>query len=127
MSFKSTTERSPKIERRPTVWLTNLGGHPYSKAERFGTLIPLTKGETNPFKPDRIASSVGSILRQASEDDYVLVSGMPTVVGVVMAIWLTKFKKIQLLQWSMRQQDYELVTLYRETIDRASNQGEMSA
>lgn len=102
--------------RVPVVWVTNWGGHPYSKAERFGRLLALTKGTVNPFKLDRIAYTVGLMLKQADEEDYLLISGLPVVVGVIMAMWLTKFKKVKILQWSIRAQDYEAVTLYAETV-----------
>lgn len=110
------------------VWITNQGGHPYSKAERFGRLLPLTKGTVNPFKLDRIAYTIGMMLKQADEEDYLLISGLPVIVGIIMAMWLTKFSKVKILQWSIRNQDYELVTLYSETVHHNALQiGDASA
>ena len=117
-----------KTERKPVVWVTNYGGHPYEKAERFGRLIPLTKGSVNPFKLDRIAYSVGLLMQEAQEEDFVLISGMPVVVGLIMSMWLAKFRKVKMLQWSIRKQDYEHTTLYAETVTRNALQvGDMSA
>lgn len=114
---QSRTPSAARTDGRvPVVWVTNWGGHPYSKAERYGRLLALTKGTVNPFKPDRIAYVVGLMLKQADEEDYLLISGLPVVVGLIMAMWLSKFKKVKLLQWSIREQDYEPVTLYAETV-----------
>lgn len=119
---------SDLTERKPVVWVTNWGGHPYEKAERFGRLIPLTKGSVNPFKLDRIAYGVGMLMQQASEEDFLLISGLPVVVGLIMTMWLAKFKKVKMLQWSIREQDYEQTTLYADAVARnALQKGEMSA
>lgn len=126
MLQQSTTDQ--ETERKPVVWVTNWGGHPYSKAERFGRLVPLTKGTVNPFKLDRIAYGVGRLMEQAHEEDFILISGLPVVVGLIMSMWLTKFKRVKMLQWSIRLQDYEQTTLYAETVMRNALQvGEMSA
>lgn len=108
-------------ERRPTVWVVNDGGHDYSKAESWGTLVRLTEGGLNPFKLDRLSQQIAEKLSIATADDYLLISGLQIINGLCMVMWLMKFDHLNLLQWANRGAgDYKLVTLDRATLARTT-------
>ena len=98
-------------ERTPTVWIVNEGGHvTYSKAKRFGTLVPLTRRNINPFRPDRLALELATKLKTGQEDDYLLLSGPPIANALALYLWLSTFDTANLLIWST-EGDYELRTV----------------
>lgn len=56
----------------PTVFIINKGGHDYSDAEQYGTLVPLSSGKINPFKIGREQEDFTRILSEATNEDYLL-------------------------------------------------------
>lgn len=110
------------VVRQPVVWLVNEGGHAYTKAERFGRLLPLTQGNVNHFNLDRLMVSVGPKLQSANEEDYLLISGSPILNGLIVSMWLAKFPKVNLLQWSTRADGYVHITLHRDAVVRMATQ-----
>lgn len=104
--------------RQPVVWVINEGGHDYSKAEEFGRLMPVTMGTVNVFNPDRLMVICGHRLRMAQEADFVVVSGSPTINAIFIAMWLRRFERINLLQWSHRDDSYKLVTVTSAAIEK---------
>jgi hypothetical protein len=115
------TPSTEVVVRQPVVWLVNEGGHAYTKAERFGRLLPLTQGNVNHFNLDRLMVSVGPKLQSAHEDDYLLISGSPILNGLIVSMWLAKFQKANLLQWSTRADGYVHITLHRDAVNRMAN------
>lgn len=109
-------------KRKPIVWVANVGGHQYDKAEQFGRLMPLTSGNVNYYNLDRVMVSVSPKLAMAEADDYLLVSGSPILVGLIMSMWLTRFGRINLLQWSQVQENYVPIILRRDAVERMSTQ-----
>ena len=106
-------------ERVPVVWVVNYGGHNYAEAaERFGRLIPLTTGSVNPFNPDRLAVNISEKIKVADVMDYVLISGAPILNGIVMMLWLLKFRNINILQWSNRDKEYKHLILSADNLAR---------
>lgn len=126
---RHSLQRSPSVSsvkegpmtRTPVVWIVNEGGHTYEKAEQFGRLIALTRGNVNHFNLDRLMVNVGPRLQAATEDDYLLVSGTPILNGLVVSMWLAKFSKANLLQWSTRADGYVLIVLHRAAVHRMAN------
>lgn len=96
-----------------TVWIANEAGHNYEKARVFGDdLKPLTLGNINPLQVDRLiwhlARGIGKYVR---EDDYLLVSGTPIISAMALLLWMTHFKKCQILLWNASGREYELTTV----------------
>ena len=110
-----------RAEEIPTVWLVNEGGHDYSDLARFGNVIPVTTGSVNPFNPGRLLVAIQHRLQLAKETDYVAISGLQILNGLVMVFWLMRFERIQLLQWSTRQSRYECKDITRDQIERMVN------
>jgi hypothetical protein len=99
----------------PTVWIVNNCGHPYEDAKRFGELESLTIGNVNPLRPDRLCWNIAQgIAKYASEKDFLLVSGTPTVNMLALELWLGRFGYAQLLQWNAKKKEYELSVLKRD-------------
>jgi hypothetical protein len=108
--------------RAPIVWLVNEGGHDYTTLEKYGRVMPFTRGSVNPFNLDRQMVHLGPRLQSASEDDYVAVSGLPILNALVVAMWLAKFQKVNLLQWSMKKETYVPIVLTRAAVEKNANE-----
>ena len=105
-------------EEVPTVWLVNQGGHDYKKLDRFGNVVAITTGSVNPFNPGRLLVSIQQRLRLAKPSDYIAISGLPILNGLVMVFWLMRFEDLHLLQWSTRDGEYKPRDMSREQIER---------
>ena len=106
------------VEGVPTVWLINEGGHNYEDLKRFGHVMPITTGSVNPFNPGRLLVNIQQALRLAKPTDYVAISGLQVLNGLVMVFWLMKFKELHLLQWSSKKSKYEPRDITRDQIER---------
>jgi hypothetical protein len=102
------------------VWLVNEGGHDYTSLEKYGRMMPLTRGSVNPFNLDRMMVNFGTRLSHASEEDYLAVSGLPILNALALAMWLVKFPKCNLLQWSMKKETYVPIVLTRAAVEKNS-------
>lgn len=103
---------------QPIVWLVNEGGHDYTSLAKFGRMMPLTRGSVNPFNLDRQMVMLGPRLQHASEQDYVAISGLPILNGLVMVMWLAKFPKMNLLQWSVKREQYVPIILTKAAVEK---------
>lgn len=122
----SPTE-SARVNRPKVVWIANEGGHSYHKAEKFGRLMPLTTGNVNYFNLDRLMVSIAPKLKSATADDYLLISGTPVIVALVVLMWVTRFGVVNLLQWSQSRGDYIEIVLTQEAVERMSVNGGLRA
>lgn len=107
-------------DRAPVVWLANDGGHDYEEAKSFGTIIPLTAGSVNIFRLDRLMVNLTIRLQQAKPQDYLLISGLPLLNALIVAIMLEKFGKIRILQWANKARKYVELNLDSERIKEHS-------
>lgn len=121
MSQETNTDEV-RVKHQPVVWLVNEGGHDYSTLEKYGRILPFTKGSVNPFNLDRQMVMLAPRLQHATEDDYVAISGLPILNALVLVMWLAKFPKINLLQWSMKNTEYIPVVLTRAAVERMANE-----
>lgn len=112
----------PSSERQRVVWIINEGGHPYEKGKKFGRLVPLTIGNVNHFNLDRLMVSIAPRLRSATAEDYLLISGSPILNALVVSLWLARFSKANLLQWSVKADDYVCIPLHAEAVTRMATQ-----
>lgn len=91
------------------VFITNKGGHDFSKAERFGDLVFLTSGRVDIYHTDRLVQErIIPGLEGARKTDYLLVSGNPAITAMCLAIWLDRFGEARVLFWDSLYQDYIL-------------------
>ncbi len=88
------------------VYVVNSAGHDFSKAEKYGELIPVVKGHVNVFRPDRSLFTITEGLADFQEEDYLLLSGN-TFGNVIAALFLGNIiKKIKLLVYDAKNNDY---------------------
>ena len=88
------------------VYVVNSAGHDFSKAERYGELVPVVKGHVNVFRPDRSLFTITEGLLDFNADDYLLLSGN-TFGNVVAALFLgRRLPKIKLLVYDAKNNDY---------------------
>jgi hypothetical protein len=85
------------MEIRPTVFIPNQGGHDFSKAKEFGDLCYLTKGELQKFNTTSMYRKLATGMKDATEEDYLLVSSLSILNGIAFAIQARKFGKLKLL------------------------------
>ena len=79
------------------VYVTNRSVHDYSAAVEFGELIYLSEGSMNRFDTSKIYRLFYPILKDSSEEDYILVSGLTTMNLVAAFIFAIKHGRLNLL------------------------------
>lgn len=119
--MQSETSSTSSVSRRPIVWLVNQGGHDYRKAARYGRVLPLTTANVNPFAVDRLLVNLSQRLSMAQEQDYLVISGLALLNALVLAIWLAKFPKANILQWSVNGSNYVKLVISAENVRRHAN------
>lgn len=95
-------------QAEPRVFVANWGGHDYSDAQRFGTLVPVTSDRVNLFATDRLEMEMQRVLGDANPTDYLLVSGSPVVNTLCAGFLLRRLGRLRLLIWDARGQRYML-------------------
>lgn len=97
---------------RPTIWVCNEAGHPTHKALETipgAQIQPLTFGDVNPLRVDRVAFHLArGITKYAKADDYLLLSGYQMINVMACVLWLLWFKRLRILQWNAKRKVYEL-------------------
>ena len=92
------------------VYVINESGHNYSLAREVAghdaEIIPLTSGQVDTRDTDRILFDVARIIREATADDWLLLSGPPAIAFVVAAVWLHLHKVAKMLAWDAKAKKY---------------------
>ena len=92
--MNKTTER---IRHRPKVFIINRGCHNFSAAERFGDLVFMTEGMVSRYAVGEIYRAFEEHLTSSTPDDYLLVSGMSTMLIVASGMLTQKHGCLNLL------------------------------
>ena len=88
------------------VFILNNTNHDYSKAERYGRLVDVTKGKVPIFKTSTVRAMLEEGLVDFTEDDYLLLAG-PAILCIMAAIVLyNKFDTVKFLVFDAKQQNY---------------------
>ena len=89
----------------PNVLIVNYGTHDYTKAERFGQLVPMSKGPVNKFKLSAMHRLFEERIEHlTSAKDFILVSG-PMIMNVIAcAMFARKHGCLNLLIWKEDEQ-----------------------
>lgn len=90
----------------PQVFIPNKGLHDLSKASRFGKLVVLTEGVLKQYKVHEMARVCELGMRDSGPNDFILISGIPVIVGVCSAVFAAKHNRVNYLMWNGR--DYEV-------------------
>lgn len=79
------------------VYVVNKGGHDYSPAERFGTLVYCTHGQLSKFDTGQMYREVNEAMKDSEPDDYILLTSLTTLCSVAAAIFAAKHKRVNFL------------------------------
>lgn len=79
------------------VFVTNFAGHDYTAAEQYGEIVPITKGYISFHSLDRVKYRVCEALEETTEEDWLLLSGIPVICVLAATYWYFKHKKIKML------------------------------
>ncbi len=110
------------------VWVANESGHDYVPAEQYGEVKPLTIGNQNTFRLDRLLAHITrGICKFTHEDDYLLISGSPVINAIAFQVWLQTHPRCNLLQWRAKTREYLLTTVTRAQVERLVDKELMSA
>jgi hypothetical protein len=115
-------EAGGSVEQRPRVFVTNFAGHDYTKAEKYGEIVWVTKGYVSFHSLDRVKYRVCEALKDSKPEDWLLLSGIPMICVVAACYWLWNHNKVKLLVHDKRS-DGE----YRELIISDKNFADLFA
>ena len=88
---------------RRKVFITNRGFHSYDEAARYGTLVPVTIGNVDLRHTDRLEAKIQSVLREASANDILLLSGASIIQLYCVGYMFRKHGKVNVLYYDARE------------------------
>ncbi len=92
----------------PTVFVV-ANRHPEIEGAReWGTLVYLSHQPIPKFSTDIMRMVFGRALEKANEEDYILVSGLSVMSGIVIGIMASRFGIVNMLLYSKPQGKYVL-------------------
>lgn len=81
----------------PTVFVPNKQPYDYDAAWDYGDLVFCSEGEVNRKDLRTMQADLEWALRDAQPDDYIMLSGLPSMCCVACSIFAAKFKRLNLL------------------------------
>ena len=81
----------------PKVYIINKGGHNHHDAERFGELVFLSQGTVNRYAVSQMYRQFVEQLKDSSEDDYILQTGLSVMASVACSIFARIHGRLNLL------------------------------
>ena len=99
-------EESISPVKRKKVFVVNVSNHDLSDAERFGELIPITVGATNPFQSDELTAMVAKVIAKSTTDDYLLLSGHRPLNSIASILWIFKNQHLKILIFNSKRRQY---------------------
>lgn len=104
------------MEKENRVFITNFGGHNFNPARQYGILVPLTKGNINPVQTDRVLVDMLDVLKDSTENDYLLLSGHPVTIIIATSIMFTFHEKVKFLVWNKYNTEYVIREISKSQI-----------
>jgi hypothetical protein len=97
----------------PKVFISNLSGHSYAKAESFGELKWLTKGYVSFGSLDRLKFQLADkITAYTKKEDYLLLSGNGALCVFASLIWYQHHGVVKLLVHDKKNDDAYRVVMF---------------
>ena len=81
----------------PNVYVINKCPHDFHKAERYGTLVFLSKGSMNKYAVNRIFRQFTEGLSKSSADDYILLTSLTVMSVIACCIFVLRHQTLNLL------------------------------
>lgn len=101
------------------VYILADGGHDYSDAERFGTLIHLTVPTNAKWDIAAVYDSLKEGLKDANYDDYIIVSHLTSVCCVATAIMVEWFGRVNFLIYRFDKYEEKILVLNNDVVHDA--------
>lgn len=83
--------------RAPLVYITNQGGHDYTLAQEFGSLVFLTRGKINRYKTSTIYRDMIQGMQDSEKHDFLLVSSLSILNSIASGILARKHGQVNYL------------------------------
>jgi hypothetical protein len=93
-----------------TVWAIQ-EGHDFSKASVYGGVKVMFTGKINVFASDALVHDIEEKLKEAEEDDFLILSGTAIANCIAYSTLLKKFARVNILIYSHKHDDYEARTI----------------
>ena len=81
----------------PNVYVINKCPHDFHKAERYGTLVYLSKGSMNKYAVNKIFRQFTCMLSKSKPDDYILLTSLTVMSVIATCIFVLKHRTLNLL------------------------------
>lgn len=81
----------------PKVYVINKGGHDYSRATRFGTLVYCSEGLVAKSDIGKMYRIMSAAMKDSAAEDYILISGLSSMCSVACGIFGAKHNRLNLL------------------------------
>jgi hypothetical protein len=83
----------------PNVYIPNQSSHDHKDAERYGTVVYVTKGQLSKFATNSMYREWWKALRTSQPDDIILLSSLSTLQCIGCAIFGAMHGRLNLLLW----------------------------
>lgn len=101
---------------KPRVWVVHNRGHDLTEAKRYGEVVSLLEGNVNVFDITSRLSEIREKLKEAKQDDFILLSGYALLNVLAAGVLLEKFGSLKILVFDGIRRDYKLRTLNRNQL-----------
>lgn len=81
----------------PTVYVINKSPHDFHEAERYGTLVFLSKGSMSKYAVNRIFRQFTDGLAKSNADDYILLTSLTVMSVIACCIFALRHQTLNLL------------------------------
>lgn len=99
-----------------TVFIPNYKNYDVSDAEHFGKLVFVTEGIVDISNLTNLASAIVSKLKQAKEDDYLVIIGAPIVNAICFTYLMGLFGRVNMLLFDARTRRYCVRTISEQEV-----------
>jgi len=79
------------------VFILNRGGHDYSRAERFGTLVYCSEGLLAKYDIGKMVRILSDAMSDSTAEDYLLLTSLSSLCSVACALFAMKHRRLNLL------------------------------
>lgn len=81
----------------PKVYITNLGPHDYSEAEKFGELVYCTQGLVDKLDVAQMHRELSASMERSESTDFILLTSLTSLCAVACALFTWKHGQLHLL------------------------------
>lgn len=79
------------------VYVVNKSNHDFSKAEKFGELVYVTKGRLHRYNVNDMVRKANEAFENSMKEDYIVLCSLNVLNSVVCATFAMKHKRLNLL------------------------------